>query len=225
MFTYYDGKVYDIEYFNSPEPSNKDLVFFAQTIWTQIEMGIPVLRALIVANKITPNKKVRRTIEEIIGDLETGENISKTFFENLNNIDINMLKKINKDNDYINEIINNLREYTINKVDNPNYISSEIIGRSVELISFTHKMHKNLSEGLNIFESLKNSKVTTSERFIEITSQLPELYLEQESLAGAIYHKFDDEFDYLWVNIIDAGEEQKNSYKGIKKAFEILSGP
>lgn len=223
MFIYYEGRVSDNEYFYSAEPSKEEIVFFVDSIEMQIEMGIPILRALRVTHKITPTKKIRKKIEDIITDLESGINTSESFLHNLKEIDSDIIKNIERKEKFEYEIKQYFSRYVKDRPHIRKYNSSKIIGRSIELISFTDKMHKNLSKGNTILESLKESAITTSSRFEEITSTLPSLYIKENSLVNSIYQRFDDEFDYLWINIIDAGEGQKNSYEGIKKSFEILS--
>lgn len=227
MFTYYDERVSEDEYFNSPEPSDKDLVFFAQSLGIQLKIGSPILRVLKVTERISPNKRIRKKIEEALYDLELGNKIEDSIKDNFIELDELMISEIKPRHNYIenlSELGDIFQDYARRKIKNPNYISGQIIGRSIELLSFTQKMHYHLSNGKSVLEALKNTKINTTKDFERITNELPIMY-ETKGLTNPIYSNFREYFDYLYITMLDCGEAKKNSDRGLIEAFSLLATP
>lgn len=194
----------------------------------QLKIGCPILRALKITERISPNKKIRKKIEETLYDMESGEKIADSIIDNFIELDelvISRIKLRHNSVEYLSELGDIFQDYAKRKIKNPNYISGQIIGRSIELLSFTQKMYHHLSNGKSVLEALENIKINTCKDFEKITNELPVMYKRKRSLTNSIHPDFENYFDYLYINMLDLGEAKEDSQKGLTEAFSLLAAP
>lgn len=222
MPKYFD--ITDKELANASLPTADELAALAQCLGVMITTSVPILECVYATGEATSSPRLRLILRQAADSVRVGAGMTEPMSTYHFWLDPELIEAI-QIGEREGTLGQALMRYARTRCNSPNLLLERLVGRSVEIRTFTCAMAEFLKQGSSIADGLERSTARTSPRFRNLLHQVRERHLKSNCLSEDLdvvqTRARRRVFDRIYLNVVRGGERSNR----IASAFEILALP